>query len=101
MSSSTGSGQNQEKKAKINESLSQFTKVTPPRKHDNEKSRKPSGGPASKSIVVHSSTSSKSYERSTSRKDSKGNHYFSFKYGNGYFHTCLHGYVFTIFKFIF
>jgi len=71
VSSSTGSGQNQEKKAKINESLSQFTKVTPPRKHDNEKSRKPSGGPASKSIVVHSSTSSKSYERSTSRKDSK------------------------------
>ena len=75
MSSSTGSGQNQEKKAKINESLSQFTKVTPPRKHDNEKSRKPSGGPASKSIVVHSSTSSKSFERSTSRKDSKGNRY--------------------------
>ena len=87
VSSSTGSGQNQEKKAKINASLSQFTKVTPPRKHDHEKSRKPSGAPASKSIVVHSSTSSKSYERSTSRKDSKGNTYFSFKYGNGYFHT--------------
>ena len=59
-----------EKKVKTE---NQYTKVTPPKqtiKQEPEKTRKPSGSPV-KSIVVHSTTS-KSYERTLSRKDSKG-----------------------------